>query len=51
MPTFESRTRKIGNSITRPKARNSVVMKLKYASAVSINVTSEVWKLYRNPDA
>ena len=26
MPTFESSTRKIGNSITSPKARKSVVM-------------------------
>ena len=51
IPTFESSTRTIGNSIARPNARNSVVTKPKYASAVMRAWRSGDWKLRRKADA
>ena len=51
MPTLESRTRMIGNSITRPKARKRIVTKPKYDSADSISWMSWVWKVNRKPAA
>ena len=51
MPTFESRTSTIGNSITRPKARKRTVTNPKYDSAESSRWMSWVWKVKRKPAA
>ena len=51
IPTFESRTRTIGNSMTSPKPTNMVATNPKYPSAVQAFCSSPVPKLERKPMA
>ena len=50
MPTRDSPTRRIGNSMTRPNARNIVVTKSKYGPAADQGCEVVVVKLNRNVD-